>query len=109
MRTATVSLVHPSRAQTLSPRQPVTQNAGSAYCLLGRLTQRDERVRVIVGLVDAATGQHIWGDSFEDPANDPFGLQDRVGEGVPSGVVSNITRTELDRMLAAGEDSLWVF
>ena len=97
MRAATVSLVHPSRAQMMVPRRPSTQNAGSEYYLLGRLTQHDERARVIVGLVDAATDRHIWGDSFDGYANDPFGLQDRVVDGVQCGVAANIMRTEIDR------------
>jgi AraC-like DNA-binding protein len=76
MRIASVALVHPSHAHAMNTPQP--RNAGMQFCLLGRLTQRGERLRVIVRLVDIAADQHVWGDCFDGSMNDPFELQDRV-------------------------------
>ena len=95
MHIANVSLAHPSRALSMNGPQP--RNGGTQYCLLGRLTQRGERARVVVRLVDVATDRHIWGDSFDGPLNDPFELQDRVVDGVLCGVVSRITDAEIER------------
>jgi AraC-like DNA-binding protein/tetratricopeptide (TPR) repeat protein len=94
MHIASVTLAHPSRFSSvhLQPR-----NVGTEYCLLGRLTRHDERTRVIIRLVDIATDQHLWGDSFDGSANDPFELQDRVVDGVLCGVVSHITDAEIER------------
>ena len=69
MRIASVALAHPSRAYAASAPQP--RNAGTQYCLLGRLMHQGERVRVIVRLVDVATERHVWGDSFDGSVNDP--------------------------------------
>jgi AraC-like DNA-binding protein/TolB-like protein len=80
-----------------SMKMPRPKDVGARYCLVGRLTQRDPRTRVIVRLVDVATDQHVWGDSFDGVMNDPFELQDRVIEGVLCGVVSNITEAEIER------------
>ena len=96
MRVASVSLARSSRASAVNG--PEARNAGTEYCLLGRLTRRDERTRVIVRLVDIATDRHLWGDSFDGLAKDPFELQDRVVDGVLCGVVSNITDAETERI-----------
>ena len=49
-------------------------------------------------LVDIDADRHLWGDSFDGSANDPFELQDRVVDGVLCGVVSRITDAELGRV-----------
>jgi AraC-like DNA-binding protein len=96
MRIASVSLAHPSHCRAMNAPQP--RNAGTQYCLLGRLIQRGERLRVIVRLVDVAADRHLWGDCFDGSANDPFELQDRVVDGVLHGVVSHITDAEIERV-----------
>jgi adenylate cyclase len=94
MRIASVTLARSPRNSHMSIPQP--RNAGTEYCLLGRLTRHDERTRVIVRLVDIATDRHLWGDSFDGFANDPFELQDRVVDGVLCSVVSHITDAEIE-------------
>jgi AraC-like DNA-binding protein len=96
MRIASVSLAHPSRNLSMNAPQP--RNASTQYCLLGRLTHRDERTRVIVRVVDVAANRHVWGDSFDGSVNDPFELQDHVVDGVLCGVVSRITDAEIERV-----------
>jgi adenylate cyclase len=95
MRIASVTLAHPSRISSINVPQP--RNAGTEYCLLGRLRRHDERTRVIVRLVDVAADRHIWGDSYDGLVNDPFELQDRVVDGVLCGVVSHLTDAEIER------------
>jgi AraC-like DNA-binding protein/tetratricopeptide (TPR) repeat protein len=96
IRFATVALA-PASSRPVSVSAPQPRHASTQYCLLGRLMRRDERSRVIVRLIDAATDRHLWGDSFDGFANDPFELQDRVVDGVLFGVVSRITDTEIER------------
>jgi AraC-like DNA-binding protein/tetratricopeptide (TPR) repeat protein len=95
IRIASVSMANLSRPLSMTAPQP--RNAGSQYCLHGRLIQRDERLRVIVRLVDVAADRHIWGDSYDGSVNDPFALQDRVVDGVLFGVVSHLTDAETER------------
>jgi TolB-like protein len=96
MRIATVTLAHPSHA--LSMKAPQPRNAGTQYALLGRLTRDAERTRVIVRLVDVVADTHVWGDSFDGSAGDPFALQDRVVDDVLCGVVASITDAEIERV-----------
>jgi len=95
IRVAAVAVTHASRRVSVSAPRP--QNAGTQYCLLGRLTRHDERTRVVVRLVDVVADRHLWGDSFDGSVNDPFELQDRVVDGAISGVVSRIIDAEIER------------
>src|SRR5262249_46659009 len=76
------------------------RNAGAEYALCGRLSQQGERIRVTVRLVDLATQRHVWGDSFDGSATDPFALQDRVVDGVVCGVASRLIEAEIERVSA---------
>ncbi len=96
MRIATVTLVHPSRAPSFSAGRQ--RDGGTQYAVMGRLRRADDCTRVIVRLVDIDTDRHLWGDSFDGSANNPFALQDRVVDGVLCGVVSSITDAELGRV-----------
>jgi AraC-like DNA-binding protein/TolB-like protein len=95
MGMASVALASPSRSLSMNAAQP--RNAGTQYCLMGRLTRHGERTRVIVRLADVAADRHVWGDSFDGSANDPFALQDRVVDGALCGVVSNIFQAEMEQ------------
>jgi AraC-like DNA-binding protein/TolB-like protein len=96
MQVASVSLAHPSHCRAMNGPQP--RNAGTEYGLLGRLIQRDERLRVIVRLIDLAADRHLWGDCFDGAVSDPFELQDRVVEAVLRGAVSHIADAEIERV-----------
>jgi AraC-like DNA-binding protein/TolB-like protein len=106
MRIASVRLA--SQSLAYSNTTPCPRNAGAHYCLLGRLTQRGERLRVIVRLVDIAADRHIWGDSFDGSADDPFELQDRVVDQVLCGVVAHLADAETERANRKGPDDLVV-
>jgi adenylate cyclase len=91
------SVVLDKSSHSTSMHAPRPGNAGTQYCLLGRLTQRDGRTRVIIRLVDVATNRNIWGDSFDGAVDYPFEMQDRVVDGVLCGAVSHIFATQIDR------------
>ena len=96
MRIATVTLANPSHAPSM--KAPQSRNAGTQYAVRGSLTREGERTRVIVRLIDVAADRHVWGDSFDGSASDPFALQDRVVDGVLCGVVAGITDAEIERV-----------
>ena len=50
------------------------------------------------------TGYHVWAESFDGIAGEPFALQDCVADGVIAGVSPALISAEIDR-LAAGPAS----
>jgi TolB-like protein/AraC-like DNA-binding protein/tetratricopeptide (TPR) repeat protein len=69
------------------------------YCLTGRVARSpDGRMRVVVRLLDLECGGlHLWGDAFDGPASDRFGLQDRVVAGAIRGVRPSVQEAEIER------------
>jgi AraC-like DNA-binding protein/TolB-like protein len=95
VRVASLVLAHPSSPVSMNAPQP--RNTGARYCLLGRLKQHGQRVRVTVRLVEVATDRHLWGDSFDGLIDNPLELQDRVADTVLRGITANITDAEIAR------------
>jgi len=90
--------VHMSSTSPGSAGQGRRAARGAArYHLVGRMTETGDRLRVIVGLVDAATEQHLWGDSYDGANSELFALQDRVTEGVVQALLPNIRNSEIAR------------
>lgn len=95
IRVATVAPAHPSRASSICAPQP--RNAGTQYCLLGRLTRHRERTRVVIRLVDVAADQHLWGDSFDGSVNDPFDQRNRGTQHRDRLLCGTLARTQHER------------
>jgi AraC-like DNA-binding protein/TolB-like protein len=94
---AELSFDDPAVALTRRSAWSRKANAATQYCLLGRLTQRGDRVRITLWLVDA-DGLHVWGDSYDGGTDGLFDLLRRVADGALSGVVPGITGAEIDRI-----------
>jgi adenylate cyclase len=77
--------------------QQLARDRSAPYRLVGRLSQAGDRLRVIVGLFDAASERQLWGDSFDGERADLFRLQDRVVQGVTRAILPNIRDAEIER------------
>jgi adenylate cyclase len=95
-RTLSVKLTRPSSVASLNSRD-LARERGARYCVTGRVAQTDDRLRVIICLLDAANERHLWGDSFDGRASDLFALQDCVIEGVVRAILPNIREAEIER------------
>jgi TolB-like protein len=100
---ATIRLGTAAQTRTLPHDR---RSGGARYCLIGRLALSGERARVTVRVIDVATDRHVWGDSFDGLAREPFVMQDRVAEGVMCGVVPALTQAEIERLNDQPGDTL---
>ncbi len=76
----------------------VGRPGNARYRLRG--TVRDDgarRVRVLVMLTDAATGQHLWADRWDGEVEDAFAFEERVAERVASAVERSVRAAEVQR------------
>lgn len=62
--------------------QDVARELDVRYVLSGSQQRTGERVRVIVMLTDAATGQQVWSESYERSLEDLFQVQRDVAEAI---------------------------
>ena len=80
----------------------VGKELGARYVLEGGVRRIGDRVRITAQLIDAATGQHVWADRFDEEGADVFALQDRVVQKVAAAVVG-----EHGQIRAAGYRQAW--
>lgn len=57
---------------------------GAAYVVEGTTQRVGERIRVNARLLSVADGRVLWGETFDEPVDSVFTLQDRIGDAVTS-------------------------
>jgi adenylate cyclase len=97
MRSISVAVAKSSSSAAWGDLQQLARDRSARYRLVGRLSQAGDRLRVIVGLFDAASERQLWGDSFDGERADLFRLQDRVVQGVARAILPNIRDAEIER------------
>jgi adenylate cyclase len=51
---------------------------GAAYVLEGSVRKQGDTIRLTAQLIDAASGEHVWAERYDEEGNDPWALQDDV-------------------------------
>jgi len=85
------------RGSDLSP-QAVGRDLGVRYLLQGSVRRAGDRVRITAQLIDAQSGQHIWGGRYDGPLDDIFALQDEVTRKIVSALQVTVTEAEHARL-----------
>jgi len=83
------------KGQAVDPQQ-LGRELGVRFLVEGSVRRMGERIRVTAQLIDAETGNHVWGERFDRPMADLFALQDEV--------VQTIVGTLVGRMQVSGAD-----
>lgn len=73
---------------------------GVRYLLEGSLRRSGEQLRISVRLIDAATGEQVWSERFDDQATEIFALQDRVALCVAGVIEPTIQAEEIRQAVA---------
>jgi adenylate cyclase len=82
--------------RTVDVRQ-IGRELGARYVLEGSVRKEENRVRVTVQLIDAATGAHLWADRFEGEFANLFNLQDELTESVVGAIAPELQQAEIER------------
>jgi adenylate cyclase len=73
----------------------VSRELGVRYLLEGSLRKAGERVRITAQLIDAATGTHIWADSYNGVLSNLFDFEDEIAERVAGALRPSIRAAEI--------------
>jgi TolB-like protein/Tfp pilus assembly protein PilF len=65
----------------------------------GSIRESDERIRVLVQLVDARTGAALWAEQFDEPFTDIFAMEDGIAERVGQALLPELTRPEREQLV----------
>lgn len=86
----------PQSGASFDPKR-LARELGARYLIVGSLARSGERLRIVIRLLDAASGAHVWGDTYDGDVGDLFGLQDRVTEGAMRATLPQIRGSEIER------------
>ena len=84
----------------------VAAEVGARYVVLGSVRKAGARVRIAAQLVDAASGQNLWGQTYDRELTDVFAIQDEISEAIAAPLVSDLQRAEQERTKRRPPDNL---
>ena len=84
------------KGQSIDVKQ-VAETLGVRYVLEGSIRKGGERIRVTAQLIDATSGNHIWGDRFDREVADIFAVQDEVTGAIIAAIAPEIDQFEIER------------
>jgi adenylate cyclase len=73
----------------------VARELGVRYVLEGSARKAGNRARVSAQLIDAATGNHLWAESFDRTLEDVFAVQQDVTRGIVTAVAPEVELAEM--------------
>lgn len=71
----------------------ISQKLGVRYLLEGSQQKNGDRMRVIVQLIDAREGHHLWSDVFERDLGDLFTVQDDIIRRIVATVAQKVIKS----------------
>jgi len=86
--------------------QEVSRELEVRYVLQGSVRKVDNRVRIVIQLIDAQTGAQLWAERYDRDLTDIFAVQDEVTAEIVSALAVTLTLGERRRMQRKGTDNL---
>lgn len=89
--------------------QRVARDLGVRFIVEGSVRKAGDRLRVTVQLIEAATGNHVWGERFDRELKDVFAVQDEITEAIVASLAGRIEYVDRRRALrkSAGDLSAY--
>ena len=87
----------------------VGRELGVRYVLEGSVRRAGERVRITAQLIEAASGFHVWGESYDRGLEDVFAVQSEIAEQVFVATGAPMMEAELERIRRKPTESLTAY
>jgi adenylate cyclase len=95
----------PFKGSNASPSE-IGRLLDARYLLEGSVRRDGDRVRIGAELTEAATGRHLWSDSYDGETTDIFAVQQDIARHVGGAAAVKLTRFEQQRIRAKPTGSL---
>jgi len=87
----------------------IGERLGVEAFLEGSIRKARNRVRIIVQLVDARHGDHLWSERFDRELEDIFAIQDEIAHSVITGLGLSLTSREERRLLTSSTENVQAY
>jgi adenylate cyclase len=95
----------PFKGSNASPAE-IGRLLDARYLLEGSVRRAGDRIRVNVELTEAATGRHVWSETYDAEVKDIFAVQDDITRRVVGAAAVKLTRFERERVLTKPTENL---
>lgn len=85
-------------ANTTSSHREIAEELGVSALMSGSVQRSEDRLRIIVELVDARTGTQIWSEAFDRRLDDVFAVQSDIATSVAASLSAALTPREVHRI-----------
>jgi adenylate cyclase len=85
------------KGQAVDVKQ-VSRDLGARYVVEGSVRRSGDRVRISAQLIDAATGHHVWAETYDREMRDIFAVQDEITEAIVGSISPAISEAERARV-----------
>ena len=89
--------------------QQVGRELGARYVVEGSVRKSGARVRISAQLIDAATGHHVWAETYDRELRDIFAVQDEITEAIVGSINPAIIGAEWRRVARKDPRDLGVY
>jgi adenylate cyclase len=93
------------KGRNLAPAE-IGRLVDARYLLEGSVRRAGDRIRVNVELTEAATGLHVWSETYDAEVKDIFAVQDDIARRVVGAAAVKLTRFERERVLTKPTENL---
>ncbi|MGH6927493.1 MAG: tetratricopeptide repeat protein, partial [Dongiaceae bacterium] len=93
------------RGHPIEPAR-VGSELGVRYLLQGSVRASGDRIRIMVQLIEAASGTSIWVDRYEGRRDEVFDLEDRITERTVGAIEPTVRAAEIERARRKRPDNL---
>jgi adenylate cyclase len=85
------------KGQAVDVKQ-VSRELGVRYVVEGSVRKAGDRVRISAQLIDAATGAHVWAETYDRELRDIFAVQDEITQAIVGSINPALREAELARV-----------
>ena len=100
------AFVYKDKAKTV---QDVGRELGVHYVVAGSVRKAGDRLRVVVQLIEAASGNHIWAERYDHDLTDMFDLQDEVTRSIVAAIPGRLESADLNRIKRKRPEDMAVY
>ena len=86
--------------------QKVAEELGVRYVVEGSVQRSEDRIRILVQLIDAISGRHLWSERYDRELHDVFKLQDEIARQIMTALQVKLTEGEYASEIAVGTSNL---
>jgi adenylate cyclase len=89
-----------------APPAEIGRLLDARYLLAGSVRRAGDRLRVNAELTEAATGLHVWSETYDAEVKEIFAVQDDIARRVVGAAAVKLTRFERERVLSKPTENL---